>query len=702
MFSLKSFRVTNFRSIEDSGWIETDDVSTLIGTNESGKTNLLLPLWKLHPAKEGEIEPIADYPRSRYTEIREMDEKPIFIRARFRVQDDLISEIVDIANSSAEQLQTLEVARDFDGNYTVTFPHAAEKRTAPSKSVLQLLKEGAEDIEGLHARKTQEDLRERMITALRDLAKEVPENSQVISGDDLSALLNDLKSVKLGNAPKESKIAERYRDIGSSLEDMVVQTQSPHPDDIEEAKDWVLNNIPSFVYYSNYGNLDSEIYLPHVIQNMERNDLGEKKAAKTRTLKVLFDFVRLQPKEILELGRDFQPQRNRNKQPNSEQIAEIRENKREREVLLQSASSKLTKEFRDWWKQGDYKFRLQADGDHFRIWVADDRRPEEIELEGRSAGLQWFLSFFLVFLVESKDSHANAVLLLDEPGLSLHPIAQKDLSRFFDNLSETNQLVYTTHSPFMVDADRLDRVKAVYVGEDGKTRVSPDLRSPEKEEGRKKSIYPVNAALGLSVSDVLLLGCHSVIVEGASDQMYLSAMKNYLVSHGKMAPTREIIFIPSSGVRGVKAISKILTGRNEKPPFVLLDADSAGKGMTNSLKSSSLYQNENDRILSVGNFTNIDGAEIEDLWPGTFLADIASRYMLRGPLPDFVDVFSDDEPIVSQMNKYADEHDIELDRGWKVELAKHVKRALLHNPKRIEPESEDIQSWLSLFNMISE
>src|SRR6266511_2271414 len=66
MMDLKKFRVTNFRSVEDSGWIETDDVTALIGTNESGKTNIILPLWKLNPAKEGAIIPTADYPRKRY------------------------------------------------------------------------------------------------------------------------------------------------------------------------------------------------------------------------------------------------------------------------------------------------------------------------------------------------------------------------------------------------------------------------------------------------------------------------------------------------------------------------------------------------------------------------------------------------------------------------------------------------------------
>jgi len=66
---LKRFRVTQFRSVKDSTWIDADDVTALIGTNESGKTNLLIPLWKLNPAKDGEINPLIDYPRKRYHEI---------------------------------------------------------------------------------------------------------------------------------------------------------------------------------------------------------------------------------------------------------------------------------------------------------------------------------------------------------------------------------------------------------------------------------------------------------------------------------------------------------------------------------------------------------------------------------------------------------------------------------------------------------
>jgi hypothetical protein len=127
------------------------------------------------------------------------------------------------------------------------------------------------------------------------------------------------------------------------------------------------------VYYANHGNLDSEIYLPHVIQNMGRSDLGSREEAKTRTLRVHFEFVRLRPEEILELGRDYPVATSG--EPTEEQIQKVADKKREREILLQSASADLTQKFRDWWKQGDYRLRFQADGSHFRIWVSDDQRP---------------------------------------------------------------------------------------------------------------------------------------------------------------------------------------------------------------------------------------------------------------------------------------------------------------------------------------
>ena len=233
-------------------------------------------------------------------------------------------------------------------------------------------------------------------------------------------------------------------------------------------KEEIIKELPKFVYYSNYGNLSSKIYLPNVIKWLNGQTVAgvEVNDDQVRTLRVLFDFVKLNPTEILELGKDpkmlaIERTRNSNSTPSAEEIKKAEDDKEERSILLQSASGDLTKKFRDWWKQGEYKFRFEADGDYFRIWVSDKIRTDEVGLELRSTGLQWFISFYLIFLVESQENHKNAILLLDEAGLTLHPLAQKDLSRFFDNLSTNNQIINTTHSPFIVDTTNIDRCRVV-------------------------------------------------------------------------------------------------------------------------------------------------------------------------------------------------------------------------------------------------
>src|SRR5260370_26976338 len=94
MMKLKRFQVVNFRSVDDSGWVDVDDVTALIGTNESGKTNILLPLWKFSPAKEGAIVATADYPRKNYNTFRNLKPKPPFTGDILQVRDKL-SQLLD-------------------------------------------------------------------------------------------------------------------------------------------------------------------------------------------------------------------------------------------------------------------------------------------------------------------------------------------------------------------------------------------------------------------------------------------------------------------------------------------------------------------------------------------------------------------------------------------------------------------------------
>lgn len=693
---LTQFRVTNFRSVSDSGWLDTDDVTALIGVNESGKTNLLLPLWKLKPAQDGEIKPTSDYPKTMFGEIRNAPGDYHFIEAEF-ITGASGAAIARAANVSPEVAETVRVTRFFDGSYYIEFPKHQRKTTVARAWVSGKIIKTADAVEAAQALKKEAELQPQLVQGLRATADVLPD-AENLRAAQLRTAITAVDALVPAEPAETSIIVPMVRQLSSELGDELRVLTTPAPGDVEGVTDAVVNAIPYFVYYSNYGNLDSEIYLPHVVDNLGRQDLGAKEAAKARTLRVLFSFVMLEAKEILELGRDFKEVNGQNREPNPDEIAAIAEQKRTRSILLQSAGATLTTRFRDWWRQGDYRFRFEADGNHFRIWVADERRPTEVELENRSTGLQWFLSFYLVFLVESRGDHKKAVLLLDEPGVSLHPLAQRDLSAFFESLSRTNQIIYTSHSPFLVDADRLERARKVYVAADGTTKATPNLRHSEGRDEQAGAAYAVHSALNLSVAESLLVGCRPVLVEGPSDQHYLTAIKALLVSGARITPKRELVFPPSGGTKTARVVASILTGRDEVLPMMLLDDDGPGRQMRANL-AQGLYAESPEKVLNVADHVGYDRAEIEDLIPFDILADELDR-MERDPEIRFADVVQVGQPIVGQIEAWAQAQGVKLDEHWKVPLSIKVKQRMLTKGLNAIPQ-DVVERWVGLFEAFS-
>ncbi len=395
---LKRFRVTQFRSIEDSGWIDTDEVTALIGTNESGKTNLLMALWKLKPAKGGSINLIKDLPRKRYHSLRNADPMPTFVCAEFRLDDPTVERICEIAKCKPEEVLTVRVSRRFAGPVTIGFPNQQTIESASVDSIRKILDALSNEIESAVELRGERGLKHDIGEATQAIREQLLP-ARGIERRELEAIRRRLRAPLPRKPMKTSSLVAALRKSIAAVSDVIRNLDRTPPSEYTEARQIAWEAILPLVYYSQYGNLDSEIYLPHVIDNLERDDLGVRDEARTRTLKVLFEFVKLSPQEILELGQE---EGTPGSPPTDEELEESAMRSKEREILLQSASTDLTERFREWWKQGDYLFRFQADGNHFRIWVSDDRRPEQIELEGRSSGLQWFFSFYLVFLVEEK------------------------------------------------------------------------------------------------------------------------------------------------------------------------------------------------------------------------------------------------------------------------------------------------------------
>lgn len=710
---LTKFRVVNFRSIEDSGWIDAENVTCLVGTNESGKTNLLLALWKLNPANNEPIVPLVDYPRKKYHNYSNTNGEEIFISAEFELGDVIADKLSNLTGWHLNLMKDVVVSKKYNGDYDYSFVRN-KLLSFQGNDLMSLFEKltSAFLISTLQSKEEKEDLQkiEQFIKSEKGKIDEVKSYSQFEIVEIKKAFESFLETSYKRKVNINGFFSDHFfNDISKIIESF----EENGIEATEECVAIIESNLPTFVYYSDYGNLDSEIYLPHIIDNFNRTDLGEKERAKSRSLKVLFDFVNLSPKQILELGKEALPERiieyttdyQGRKTKTNEHIEEAKEvnieverrKKKEREILLQSASTSLTKDFSSWWQQGKYIFRFQADGNHFRIWVSDDKRPDPIELEGRSKGLQWFFSFFLVFLVESKDSHSNCILLLDEPGISLHPVAQMDLIAFFNSLASENQLIYTTHSPFLVSTNNLSGVHAMYVGDSGESVVSNDLRANQKIA--EKSIYPIHAAIGITVSDTLLIGCQPVLVEGISDQIYLQQIKKYVLAEGKYKNDKEVVFIPTGGVKGMSPVIRILLGREENLPYVIMDSDKPGLDKIKQLHNL-LYSNEKGKVIPVSAFTGEGEFEIEDLMPKDELARLFAKHYRRVNSEDEFDyIYDRNAPIVNQMEAFAKENGYKLQNGWKVYLAKDFQRNF---DRIISRCGDDIkQLWINLIEKIT-
>ena len=254
--------------------------------------------------------------------------------------------------------------------------------------------------------------------------------------------------------------------------------------------------------------------------------------------------------------------------------------------------------------------------------------------------------------------------------------------------------MYTSHSPFLVDADRLERARKVYVAQDGTTKATPDLRHSEGKDEQAGAAYAVYSALNLSVAESLLLGCQPVLVEGASDQHYLTAIKALLISAGKITPARELVFPPSGGTRTARVVASILTGRDDSLPKILLDADGPGRQLAANLKSG-LYAKAPERVLSVDGFIDMQAAEIEDLFPARFLAEELDR-MEREPETRLADVVQNGAPFAGQVENWAHSEGVTLAAHWKVELSTRAKkRALAVGIGHFD--NETVETWVKLF-----
>ena len=157
-----------------------------------------------------------------------------------------------------------------------------------------------------------------------------------------------------------------------------------------------------------------------------------------------------------------------------------------------------------WRQEPTLEIKLRVNGKTMHIDFSDATTVYDTP-KSRSLGFLWYLSFYINFLAATNEAKTNEfIFLLDEPGLHLHPAGQKDLTTLLEDLAQKNQLIYTTHSPFMINRSNPQRVRLVTKDQKG-TQVD--------SEAYRENWKPLRQSIGLTVGDLFFFSDKGIFVE---------------------------------------------------------------------------------------------------------------------------------------------------------------------------------------------
>jgi hypothetical protein len=592
---LEAFRVQNYKKVGDTGWISCRDLTAFVGKNEAGKSAIFRGLSKLNPSDGERYDELKEFPRRRYTDEFKTKDWPV-ANGRFLLSPEEKTELTSTCSALSECTMVI-CTRSYSWKLTVAFEPSPDITPVLCKDFAEVLMGLLTKTQDFTAEEGRGDALGQMKSAINDELEPIRRAHEAQRDHVVSKADVDKTIVILANRANEAWQKELLDPLINALKKIAERAHCYEK--LAKVDKWVEERLPKFIYFDRYDVIDSAVYLPTFAAQLNQNP----PAPKVRTTRCLFEHVGLDIKKLSTLGQH---------KPGEGANDQIRRLVDERAIHFSSASNAMTQKFSDWWEQRRHKFRYQSDGDYFRVWVSDDLDPSEIELDQRSFGLQYYFSFYLVFLVESAGAHKNCILLLDEPGLHLHGTAQAKLIKFLEKIAMDNQTLYTTHSPFLVDGDHLERARAVYEKEDGTTGVSEDVWPRDKD-----TLFPLQAALGYQLAQTLFVSKRQLLVEGITDYWLIKTIAEVL--HSRNLPTLrpEITLIPAAGVTKLLPLASMLVG-HEVEIGALLDGDEPARREGKKLVEK-LLAGEDRRCFFIGDF--LDGfakAEIEDVFPEEF------------------------------------------------------------------------------------
>ena len=626
---LTQVRVQNYRCVRDTGWFKVERAKTiLVGPNEAGKTAVLEALQQINPPDGVKgFDALRDYPRKLYnadiqSQKRDPSEIPV-VSARFALESDDLTELPDGFPATTEYGCT----RHLDNRLT------------------QWLEGSLEFV--VFSEEVRKDLI-RLATHVDKRTSEAERNAE----QGLRADIEDIIAGWQVGATKidDDRAHELRRWLDSALEFLdendVTQDQrhtrlleyTRIPDELNAALTELNSRLPVFVYFDNYFRVRPNLHLRRFADRVEQDLLDDDRYDYGNLC--LLKLLGFNARELADLGDAPDPGNDQ------EAFNRYRSQLDERRIKLNAASVRLTSEIRSIWNPDRTRAEadtvlIQADGQYLNV-VVEDELGVQIELDQRSAGFQWLVSFFVVFFAEAEDAHANAVLLLDEPGLSLHGLKQREFRQTISRLAEGNQTIYTTHSPFLVGPEELDLVRVVeMIDRDDGTKVHTTVTASDPA-----ALLPLQEALGYDLAQSLFVQQRNLVLEGLTDLWYFEATAHLLCDADIADLNQKIALLPARTAGKVVYYATILHANNLKVA-ALLDSDNAGDQAAK--QKTLIHTLGNRKILRTGDVCpgEISRPEIEDLLRHTLL-DVARSQLgwdvtevaAKHPRRPIVDIFA--------------------------------------------------------------
>ncbi len=559
-------RVKKFRNIIDSTSVQIEkDITCLVGKNESGKSSFLNALYRLNPVRRNAIFKLEDhYPawlekKDRMKGVVLEEELPI--NTIFELEE---SEIEVITNLFGEAVLT-----DNKFNLNKTYKGTNDyKFNLDEKQFLKNLTQGLTFSKETRTEITNCTSVEYLIDFLTDY----------ISSDETTD--KEKESIKL--------LKERVStQLGDSKSLAIACYKS------------IQKFVPRFIYFDKYSTLPYTVKIKDILEADETTLDDNMLTAKSLLRMAAADDDYL-------LNPDYE--------------------RRKRE--LENVANALTQDVLEYWSQNtslrvnpdiDKKTVEGRNGqttviDELKIRIWDDKHFLSLPFDEHSTGFQWFFSFLAAFSeYEYKDE--PVIILLDEPGLGLHGKAQADFLRFIEErLAPKRQVIYSTHSPFMVQPDKLQRARIVEEkNRDEGSKVTSDVLTSDPD-----TLFPLQGALGYDLAQHMFISKNNLILEGTSDFTYISIISDFLLDKGRTGLKSEWTLIPVGGADLIPTFVALLGIHLDLT--VIIDARKEGNQKLSNLSNKGYLKSK--RIITLNEITGSKLADIEDLFSSQDYIDL--------------------------------------------------------------------------------